>query len=241
MAGMTTRDAGSGQGSGQGLGQGSGQGRGLAAGAVATLAAVVAAASPAAAHPHVWVSVETTVVYDKGTITGFRHRWSFDELYTTMAIQGLDANGDGAYDRKELAELAQVNMDGLKEFDYFTQPRLGGQPLKTAAPQDYWLEYKDGVLSLNFVLPLAQPVLAEADGFAFAVSDPSYFIAFDLAKDKPVRLSEGAPAGCQANVVAAEQDKAELERLGQAFQQELGGAAASIGMMKSVTVSCPKT
>lgn len=195
----------------------------------------------AIAHPHVWVSVETTVVYDKGAITGFRHRWAFDELYTTMAVQGLDTNNDGAYDRKELSELAQVNMDGLKEFNYFTQARLGTQALKTDAPKDYWLEYKDGVLSLNFVLPLAQPVLAEAEGFSFAVSDPSYFIAFDLAKDQPIRLSEGAPAGCHANVVSAEQDKAELERLGQAFQQELGGAAMGIGVAKSIAVSCPKT
>ncbi len=195
----------------------------------------------AEAHPHVWVSVETTVVYDKGTIAGFRHRWTFDELYTTMAIQGLDANNDGAYDRKELAELAQVNMDGLKEFNYFTQAKLDAQPLKTDGPKDYWLEYKDGVLALNFVLPLAQPVLAEADGFSFAVSDPSFFIAFDLAKDHPIRLSEGAPAGCQANILTAEQDKAELERLGQAFQQELGGAAMGIGVAKSIAVSCPKT
>ncbi len=207
---------------------------------IATLAAT-AAPQPAAAHPHVWVSVETTVVYDKGAISGFRHRWTFDELYTTMAVQGLDANNDGAYDRKELSELAQVNIDGLKDFDYFTQAKLGTQALKIGAPKDYWLEYKDGVLSLNFVLPLAQPVLAEADGFSFAVSDPSYFIAFDLAKEQPIRLSEGAPAGCQANIVAAEQDKAELERLGQAFQKELGGAAMGVGIAKSVAVSCPKS
>ena len=100
---------------------------------------------------------------------------------------------------------------------------------------------RTGVLALNFVLPLAQPVLAEADGFSFAVSDPSYFIAFDLAKEQPIRLSEGAPAGCQANIVAAEQDKAELERLGQAFQKELGGAAMGVGIAKSVAVSCPKS
>lgn len=213
-----------------------------AAALLAMAGAPLLAATPAAAHPHVWVSVETMVVYDKGTITGFRHRWSFDELYTTMAIQGLDANNDGNYDRKELSELAQVNIDGLKDFEYFTQAKLGGQPLKIAAPKDYYLDYKDGVLTLNFELPLAQPVLAEADGFSFAVSDPSFFIAFDLAKDKPVRLSEGAPSGCQAQVVTAEQDKAELERLGQAFQQEMGGAAmGSIGVAKSISVTCPKS
>lgn len=212
---------------------------------VSTLAALVAMtawANPAAAHPHVWVSVETTVVYTAGTISGFQHRWTFDELYTTMAIQGLDTNNDGIYDRKELAELAQVNMDGLKEFDYFTYPKLAGQALKLSAPKEHWLEHKDGVLSLNFVLPLSQPVLADADAFSFAVTDPSFFIAFDFAKDKPIRLSEGAPSGCQANIVVAQEDAEQLARLGKAFQQELGGAAmGSVGSSKSINVSCPKS
>ena len=209
--------------------------------AMAAATALMAAPRPAAAHPHVWVQVETTVVYDKGTVSGLRHRWTFDELYTTMAIQGLDANGDGTYDRKELAELAQVNIDGLKEFDYFTFAKLGGQALKLAAPTDYWLEMKDGALSLTLTLPLAQPVLAEAEGFNFSVTDPSYFIAFDLVKDNPVRLGDGAPQGCEAKIVEAQQDQEELQRLGQAFQTELGGAAPAIGLQKAISVSCPKS
>lgn len=197
--------------------------------------------APAAAHPHVWVSFETTVEYDKGTITGLRHRWTFDELYTTMAIQGLDANNDGNYDRNELVELAKVNIEGLEAFDYFTFVRLAGQPLKIVRPTDFFLEYKDGVLALVFVLPLEKPVLAEAEGFTFMVSDPSYFIAFDPAKEQPIRLSQGAPAGCQVTMGSSEMEKAELERLGQAFQQELGGAAPSFTAPRNIAVSCPKS
>src|SRR5690606_6177417 len=80
---------------------------------IAALGAVVlAGASPAAAHPHVWVTVETTVLYQGGAITGLQHKWTFDDMYTAMAIQGLDTNGDGTYSREELTELAQVNIDG---------------------------------------------------------------------------------------------------------------------------------
>ena len=52
----------------------------------AALAATVLAAAPAAAHPHVWVTVETTINYDNGTVTGFTHKWTFDEMYAAMAI-----------------------------------------------------------------------------------------------------------------------------------------------------------
>jgi ABC-type uncharacterized transport system substrate-binding protein len=207
----------------------------------ATLALATGSSMPAAAHPHVWVKVETKVVYDKGAVTAFSHRWTFDDLYTAMAIQGLDANNDGTYDRKELAELAQVNMDGLKEFDYFTFAKLGPGDLKLAEPKEYWLEVNDGVLTLNFVLPLATPVLAEAEGFTFAVTDPSYFIAFDLAEKSPVTLGEGAPQGCVAEI-GANGDKAsdDAARLGQAFSNQLGGAYP-MAIAKSVAIVCPKS
>lgn len=103
------------------------------------LAATLPLASGASAHPHVWVSVETTVLVEQGAVVGLRHRWTFDEFYTAMAIQGLDANKDGVYSREELAELAKINMDGLKEFSFFTFPRLGDRALDLAPAQDYWL------------------------------------------------------------------------------------------------------
>jgi ABC-type uncharacterized transport system substrate-binding protein len=108
----------------------------------AGLAALVGAA-PALAHPHIWVTTEVTVLFEGGSISGFRHKWTFDELYTSMAVQDLDTNKDGKYSREELAELAKVNIDGLKEFQFFTHARLGGARLDLAEPKDYWLEHGD--------------------------------------------------------------------------------------------------
>lgn len=199
------------------------------------------ASTPASAHPHVWVSVQSTVEYDHGRIVGLKHRWTFDEFYTAMAIQGLDKNGDGKYDRQELSELAKVNIDGLKEFDYFTYAKLGEAPVKLGAPTDFWLEYENNILTLNFTLPLAEPVLADAPGFSFSIYDPSFFIAFDLAKDKPIRIGAGAPAGCTANIGgAAEGEKSDAKRLEESFLSELGGTPAP-GPANTVTLSCPKS
>ena len=164
-------------------------------------AGLAGSASSALAHPHVWVTASATVLYDHNTITGLQQAWTFDEFYTQQAIEGLDKNGDGKYDRQELSELAQVNIDGLKEFNYFTFAKLGTEDLKFKPPVDYWLEYSDKkILTLHFTLPLEKPVPADATGFAFSVSDPSYFIAFDLAKDNPIKLGPGAPPGCAATI-----------------------------------------
>ena len=201
---------------------------------------------PAAAHPHVWVTYETTVVYDKGALIGFDHVWTFDDMYTAMAVQGLDKNGDGAYSREELAELAEVNMQGLKDFDYFTYAKLGTADVKMAPPKDAWLEHKNGILSLHFRLALDQPVLAEAEGFTFAVYDPSYFIAFEPEKTDAIKLAAGAPQGCKAVMVEpktgenSEELKAKL--LDSAFAQELGKTTnIGGGFTKTVSVSCAKS
>ncbi len=47
------------------------------------------AAVPAFAHPHVWVTMESELVYaPDGSITGIRHAWTFDDVFSTYATQG---------------------------------------------------------------------------------------------------------------------------------------------------------
>ena len=86
-------------------------------------------------------------------ITGVRHAWTFDEFYSAMAVQGLDTNGDGVFSAEELKPLAEVNINSLKEFDYFTFVHIGDAdnlPLKP--PENYSLDYDKSLLTLHFTL-----------------------------------------------------------------------------------------
>ena len=180
-------------------------------------------ASRASAHPHVWVTASATVLYDHNTITGLQQAWTFDEFYTQMAIEGLDKNGDGKYDRQELSELAQVNIDGLKEFNYFTNAKLGTEDLKFKPPVDYWLEYSDKkILTLHFTLPLEKPVPADAraspsPSLTRAISSPS-----TSRRSNPVKLGPGAPPGCAATINDPAAEDEEAQNLNQAFSNALG-------------------
>lgn len=195
-------------------------------------------AAPAMAHPHVWVDVRAEIVYDDGRIVALKNVWTFDEGYSQMAVEGLDKNADGNYDREELSELAQVNIDGLKEFDYFTHVKLADTRLPLSAPRDYWLERdKNGILTLHFVMPLAEPVLSDAPGFQFQIYDASYYIAFNLAKPDPIKLS-AAPSGCSAQVSLPADEAEDAKKLGEAFFQQFGGDVG-IGLAETVSVSCP--
>jgi ABC-type uncharacterized transport system substrate-binding protein len=207
--------------------------------AVFILAALVV---PASAHPHMWVTYEMTVDYNNGAVTGVDHVWSFDDSYTAMALEGLDTNNDGKYDQHELEPLLKVNMDGLKEFNYFTVAKLGEEQLAFSPPTAARLEYNNGILRLFFHLTLAKPVLADADGLTFAVFDPSYFIDFEPEQTNAVKLSS-APSGCFATVLdpdAAKQDE-QAKKLGAAMAQQFGAGVVGFGSYKTVAVSCKKS
>ena len=157
------------------------------------------AAAAAEAHPHVWVTMQTELVYaPDGSITGIRHAWSFDDMFSTFATQGIESKEKGKFTREELAPLAKVNVESLKEYDYFTYATADGKKAELTDPApSYWLDYKDQVLTLNFLLPFKTPV--QAKELKIEIYDPSVFVDFAFAKDKPVQLA-GAPK-CKLDVV----------------------------------------
>jgi ABC-type uncharacterized transport system substrate-binding protein len=150
------------------------------------------------AHPHVWVTLKSEILYSaEGAATGVRHAWTFDDMFSAYALQGIRHAKKGQYSREELAPLAQTNVDSLKEYDYFTFAKADGKKLKFAPAADYWLEYSNSALVLHFTLPLKAPVTAKT--FQVEVFDPTIFVDFEFAKDRPVSLS-GAPAQCALSV-----------------------------------------
>jgi ABC-type uncharacterized transport system substrate-binding protein len=192
--------------------------------------------APTWAHPHVWVTVEMTVLYDKGNLTGLQHKWTFDEGYAVTALEDYKKNSDGTYDSKQLAELAKVNIDGLKEFGSFTYAVLGDQAVKLGEPQNYRLEYMNGALSLIFTLPFALPIApAPSKNLTILVLDPTYFIAFELAKDSPVRFAQDALSkSCKATIAELVEGSAEAQRLSKVFA-ELG---PELGYTQVSLISC---
>ena len=159
----------------------------------------LAVAAPAWAHPHVWVTMRTELVYaPDGKITGIRHAWSFDDMFSTFATQGMESKEKGKFTREELAPLAKVNVESLKEYGYFTFATADGTKAELTDPASgYWLDYKDEVLTLNFVLPFKTPVKAKE--LKIEIYDPTIFVDFSFAKEKPVQLA-GAPQ-CKLDVM----------------------------------------
>jgi ABC-type uncharacterized transport system substrate-binding protein len=185
------------------------------------LAAGLLAATDACAHPHVWVTIHSELVYRAdGAITGIRHHWTFDDMFSAFALQGIAHKKNGAYTREELGSLAEVNVTSLKEYGYFTRARADDRKLVITDPVDYWLEYKDSALTLHFMLPLQKPVAIK--DLMFEIYDPTWFVDFTYADKDPVALV-GAPAQCRVDVERPTGfSVAQGQQLGEAFFNSLG-------------------
>ncbi|MEZ5786682.1 MAG: DUF1007 family protein [Xanthobacteraceae bacterium] len=194
---------------------------------------------PASAHPHVWVTMKSELVYaPDGSVTGIRQAWSFDDMYSTYATQGLESKQPGTFTREELAPLATENVTALKEFEYFTFAKTDGRKVAFADPVDYWAEYKDSVLTLYFTLPVKTP--AKARAVELEIYDPTYFVDFGFAATDPLIL-KNAPANCELSVKKPnnEEANARLQSLGEAAFAS--GDNSNYGAMfaNKVSVKCP--
>ena len=202
-----------------------------------SLVALMAAAGAAQAHPHVWVTMTSELVYaPDGAVTGVRHAWAFDDMFSAFATQGIETKQKGVFTREDLAPLAQVNVDSLKDFDYFTYAKANGKKAEFEGPTDYWLDYKNEVLTLHFTLPFKTTVNAQR--LNVDVYDPTYFVSFALAEGKPVALVD-APKGCAVETKAPT-DAAGAGNPSEAFFSQLT-AGSSYGEMfaNHIMVRCP--
>ncbi len=107
-----------------------------------SLGLFVFGAAPSLAHPHVWVTMHSDLLYaPDGTIAGIRQHWTFDDMFSAFAVQGLESKEKGKFTREELQPLAKVNVESLKEYDYFTYATVDGKKVPLSDPlPDYWLD-----------------------------------------------------------------------------------------------------
>jgi ABC-type uncharacterized transport system substrate-binding protein len=208
----------------------------------AALAALASAAAPASAHPHVWVTMKSELVFaPDGTITGVRHAWTFDDMFSAFATQGLEAKKKGEFTREELTPLAEVNVTSLKEYDFFTYAKANGKKVEFNEPAPgYYLDFdtKETVLTLHFTLPLKQPV--KAKDLSVEVYDREFFVDFSFAEKDPAKLV-GAPAQCKLTVARPEEMNAALAQQLSQLGPDQRDPSLTIGAQyaNKLVVKCP--
>lgn len=205
-----------------------------------SFAALLWLAAPALAHPHVWVTMQIELVYEKdGRVSGLKHAWTFDDMFSEYATQGITPKVKGQFTRDELKPLAEENVSSLKEFAFFNYVKVDGKAIKDviADPKDYWLDYKSEMLTLNFTLPLKQPV--KAKDLQIEIYDPDFFVNFTFNEKNPVKLT-GAPDKCNLTTKQpGEEQFPSSQRLDKSFQESNANAGMGAAYASKIFVKCP--
>jgi ABC-type uncharacterized transport system substrate-binding protein len=209
---------------------------------LATFTGLALIGTAASAHPHVWVTMKSELVYaPDGSVTGVRHAWTFDDMFSVFATQGIEAKKKGEFTRDELAPLAEVNVTSLKEYDFFTQATANGKKVEfNEPPSGYYLDFnpKDTVLTLHFTLPLKEPV--KAKDITIEIFDREFFVDFSFAEKDPAKLV-GAPVQCKLTVGKPQEMNAAMSQQLSQLGPDQKNTSMTLGaeFANRLSVKCP--
>ena len=155
-------------------------------------------ANGAQAHPHVWIDSSAQFRFDtSGQVRAVTIIWRFDDLYSAFAIQGADEDRDGVTTAEELTALGSINVDYLKQWNYFTSILADGEKVAVGTVDSFSNVNDDGILVFSFTLPLVTPVDPRQRRLRMSSVDPSYYIAFQDDKDRPAVAAGDMPPECR--------------------------------------------
>lgn len=202
----------------------------------------LALAAPALAHPHIFIDAKVTVVFDAaGNVSGLRNDWTFDKAFSVWMIQGLDTNNDRQTSPDELQPLADENMTGLADFNFYTFAGSEDDLMEFVPSGDQRMVFANEQTTLSFSLNAIEP--RPVDGvFELGVYDPEYYVAITVNNASDVVLENG-PAGCRADLKPPVEMSEELQTRLYALGPEVTElpadlAAAMRGTQGLIAISC---
>jgi ABC-type uncharacterized transport system substrate-binding protein len=194
----------------------------------------------ASAHPHVWVTVRSEIAFSPdGLVSGVVNDWTFDEMYSAFATQGLGKPGE-LVKREDFAPLAKENAGQLAQIGYFTVMKIGGKQVDFGNVTDYWMEERpDHLVTFHVVLPLKTPA-PPGKFVTMMVSDPEFFVDFEFDDKDPVKL-DNAPRGCSLSITHPRPlDVDDSKKLSESFFTNLSpGAGFGFKLASRAIVACP--
>ncbi len=188
------------------------------------------------AHPHVWVSVDATVLVEARSFTGLRYVWRFDKAYLDSLLELFDTDKDGALSDAELNAWLELSVKTLRDQKSFTTARLGKQKLFFGGPRNAIVKRRDDGIDLAFMAPLAKPAALAGEELKIDIYDPTFFSGFDYAADHPVAVHAVPEMTCQATV--ALNPGGDQQKVIDAFMKVFGRVDAKVPPAKTLTVVC---
>nr|WP_230468096.1 DUF1007 family protein [Biostraticola tofi] len=201
---------------------------------LAVAALVLVLSSPAIAHPHSFIDMQTEIQSQGATLSGFKMSWTMDEI--TSADLLYDA-GDAPEDAEIWKKLAAEVMANVLGQHYFSELYQNGKPLKFEnRPSEYRLYREGNKVRLVFVLPLAHPAALNDGSVTLSTFDPTYYVDMAYPDKNSITLPDSLKGQCETRLMTPnpnaslksyalsldkEDSPGEDEDLGQQFAQKV--------------------
>ena len=149
----------------------------------------------AAAHPHSFISLQSEPVVKDGLLSGFKMRWTMDEITSSDLLYDAGNAKPGSEVWKKLAAEVMANVLGQH---YFTEFWHNGQKVKCLnRPTEYGMTRDGHQAVLTFILPLAHPQPLAGQKYRFSTFDPTYYVDMSYAEDSDVQLPASLQKKCK--------------------------------------------
>lgn len=146
-----------------------------------------------AAHPHVFIAQETTIVFDQKGLAGFRIHWTFDEMFSVMVGEDFDQNQDGRLDKKEVAVIKEKAFGYIAPHNYYIQIKIAEKPFAVKFIKDFNAVLNNGKLSYEFFIPCHVSAVKTPKRIVLSPYDPEYYSAIYFPDARHLTIKNSGP------------------------------------------------
>lgn len=156
--------------------------------------------SPASAHPHYWISVQSEFFVDEqGNLEQIKQRWAFDQFYSMMTI--ADLLNEHKDPDVGLEIKGNQLIYNLIDFEYFSALSASDKPIKLGFPTEHRLikKAREGqqILELEMTHSFDATVNLFDQEILWMVYDPTFFIAVNHNTDNNITVNGIDHKRCQ--------------------------------------------
>ncbi len=138
------------------------------------------------AHPHLFITTQFVMVFDDEGLHGIRVFWQCDEMYSVSTVESFDENADGVFNQEEAQNLADLAIESLADFGYFTHVKIDGVQHPVTVVENLKVTYEQNHLQYSFFVPCPVNIGGEPKEIKVAPYDKEYFAGMFFAEEKSV-------------------------------------------------------
>jgi ABC-type uncharacterized transport system substrate-binding protein len=133
-------------------------------------------------------------------LAGFKIRWEFDEMFSSMIIGDYDKNRNMLLEPEEVARIKKEAFSNLSNHNYFTFVRIDGEPFIVQYIKNFTAEIDHGKLVYQFLVPCHVAARSTYRHIVVATYDPTYYTSLFFANEEPALFTSVDPFDLKSTI-----------------------------------------